>query len=63
MTTTRRLGEQEARHSAARRPRPKVEPPPALPLCPKARPRWPAFFAARITSPTKFFGRLATWLP
>ena len=26
-------------------------------------PRWPAFFAARITSPTKLFGRLAPWLP
>ena len=55
--------EREARNNAARRPRPKVERPAVLPLCPKARPPWPAFFAARITSPTKLFGRLALWLP
>jgi hypothetical protein len=38
MTTTRRLGEREAGDSAVRRPRPKIERPPVLPLCPKAPP-------------------------
>ena len=63
MTTTRRPGDREARDSAARRPRPKVERPAEPPLRLNVWPRWPAFFAARITSPTKLFGRLAPWLP
>jgi hypothetical protein len=63
MTTTRRLDDREARDSAARRPQPKVERPTDRPLGPNVQPRWPAFFAARITSPTKLFGRLAPWLP
>ena len=63
MTTTRRPGEREDRDRAARRPRPKVDRPVVPPVRPKALPVWPAFFAARITSPTKLFGRLAPWLP
>ena len=63
MTTTRRPGDREARDSAARRPRPKVERPADPLLRLNVWPRWPAFFAARITSPTKLFGRLAPWLP
>ena len=53
MMTTRRLDEREARDSAARRPRPKVERPTVPLLRLKVWPRWPAFFAALITSPTK----------
>ena len=63
MTTTRRPGDGVARDSAARRPRPKVERPAEPPLRLNVWLRWPAFFAARITSPTKLFGRLAPWLP
>ena len=63
MTTTRRLREREAKDSAARRPRPKVERPTVPLLRLKVWPRWPAFFAALITSPTKVFGRLAPRLP
>jgi len=59
MTTTRRPGDREARDSAARRPRPKVERPAEPPLRLNVWLRWPAFFAARITSPTKLLGRLA----
>ena len=61
--TTRRPGDRDDRESAARRPRPKVERP-LLPLAPrKFLPVWPAFFAARITSPTKVSGRLPPRLP
>src|SRR5271155_1239924 len=63
MMTTRRLRGRVDRDRAARRPRPNVEPPAEPPLRPNVLPRWPAFFAARITSPTKVFGRLAPWLP
>ena len=63
MTTTRRLVDRDASESAARRPRPNVDrPEPAL-LPEKVRPRCPAFFAARITSPTKLFAFFAPWLP
>ena len=63
MTTTRRPDERDARDSAGRRPRPKVERPADPPLPLKAGPRWPAFFAARITSAMKLFGRLAPRSP
>ena len=63
MTTTRRPGYRDDSDRAARRPRPKVERPrrPAAP--PKVLPVCPALFAARITSPTSVFGRLAPRLP
>src|SRR5271155_137495 len=63
MMTTRRPRGRVDRDRAARRPRPNVERPAGPPLRPNVLPRWPAFFAARITSPTKLFGRLAPWLP
>src|SRR5579872_3207628 len=63
MMTTRLPRGRVDRDRAARRPRPNVERPAELLLRPNALPRWPAFFAARITSPTKVFGRLAPWLP
>ena len=63
MMTTRRPRGRVDRDRAARRPRPNVERPAEPPLRPNVLPRWPAFFAARITSPTKLFGRLAPWLP
>ena len=44
---------------AARRPRPKVDRKLLAPVRPKLFPVWPAFFAARMTSPTKLLGRLA----
>jgi hypothetical protein len=56
-------GEREARDSAARRPRPKVECPPVPMLGRNVCPLWPAFFAANITSPTKVLGRLAARSP
>ena len=62
MTTTRRPGERAASESAARRPRPNVE----LPLLlsrPNSLPVCPAFLAARMTWPTKLFGRLAPRFP
>ena len=63
MTTTRRPDGRDASDSAARRPRPKVERPADPPLPLKAGPRCPAFIAARITSATKPFGRLAPRWP
>jgi hypothetical protein len=63
MMTTRQLDDREARGSAACRPRPKVERFSGAPLRFNLWPGWPAFFTARITSPTKLFGRLARWLP
>ena len=63
MTTTRRVDERDASESAARRPRPKVDRPLPFPAPLNVAPRWPAFAAARITSPTKVFGRLAPRLP
>ena len=63
MTMTRRPGERDDMESAARRPRPNVERPCARPLRPKPMPVWPAFFAARIASPTKLFGRFAPRAP
>src|ERR1700733_14697953 len=63
MMTTRRPRGRVDRDRAARRPRPNVERPAEPPLRPNVLPRWPAFLAARITSPTKVFGRLAPWLP
>ena len=60
--TTRREVERSDSERAARRPRPNREPlAPAL-MRPKLWPICPAFFAARITSPTKLFGGLAPWL-
>src|ERR1700674_4187724 len=54
MTTTRRPGDRCDNESAAPRPRPKVERlGPAVP--PKRLPVYPAFFAARMTSPIKVF--------
>ena len=61
--TTRRPGDRDDRESAARRPRPKVERPLLPPAPRKFLPVWPAFFAARITSPTKLFGGLTPLLP
>jgi hypothetical protein len=63
MKTTRRPWGRVDRDRAARRPRPNVDRPAEPPLRSNVFPRWPAFFAARITSPTKVFGRLAPWLP
>ena len=63
MMTTRRPRGRVDSDRAARRPRPNVERPAEPPLLPNVLPRWPAFFAARVTSPTKVFGRLAPWLP
>ncbi len=62
MTTTRRPGERAASESAARRPLPNVELPLLLPT-PNSLPVCPAFLAARITWPTKLFGRLAPRFP
>jgi hypothetical protein len=63
ITTTRRLGERDARDSAARRPLPNAE----RPLVPLPRlnslPVSPAFLAACMTWPTKLFGRLAPRFP
>ena len=59
MTTTRRLGDREARDSAARRPRPKVERP-AVPLLRlNVWPRWPA--SSRPASPPQ--RALGRWRP
>src|ERR1700730_14033236 len=55
MTTTRRPGDRCDNESAAPHPRPKVERlGQAVP--PKRLPVYPAFFAARMTSPIKVFG-------
>jgi hypothetical protein len=62
MTTTRRIGERAARESAARRLRPNVELPLLLPR-PNFLPVCPAFLAARMTCPTKLFGRWAPQFP
>src|ERR1700722_18929648 len=62
MTTTRRPGERAASESAARRPRPNVELPLLLPR-PNSLPVCPAFLAARMTWPTKLFGRLVPRFP
>ena len=60
--TTRRAFDRSRIETAARRPRPNRER-----LGPwlerKLLPTWPAFFAARITSPTKVCGRLPPRLP
>src|SRR5579863_4503828 len=63
MMTTRLPRGRVDRDRAVRRPRPNVDRPVEPPLRPNVLPRWPAFFTARITSPTKVFGRLAPWLP
>src|ERR1700686_5182710 len=63
MITTRRPGDRDDRESAAGRPRPKVERPLPPPALRKFLPVCPAFFAARITSPTKLLGGLAPLLP
>ena len=61
-TVTRRAFERSRIETAARRPRPNRER-----LRPwlerKLLPTCPAFFAARITSPTKVWGRLPPRLP
>src|ERR1700738_4133681 len=63
MTTTRRPGERAASESAARRPLPNVERPFVPPPRPNSLPVYPAFLAARMTWPTKLFGRLAPRFP
>ena len=55
--TTRRPVDRDERESAARRPRPKRERLRTALAAAKLLPTCPAFFAARITSPTKLFGR------
>ena len=63
MTTTRRPGDREARDSAARRPRPKVERPGEPPLRLNVWLRWPAFFAAASPRQRSSSVSLAPWLP
>src|ERR1700737_1742990 len=63
MTTTRRLGERTASDSPTPRPPPNVERP-LVPLPrPNSLPVCPALLAARMTWPTKLFGRLAPRFP
>src|SRR5579872_2508225 len=56
LITTWREGEWSDKASAACRPRPKRERRAPPPPRPNPRPVWPAFLAARITSPTKLVG-------
>ena len=64
MMTTRRPGERERQRQGGAPASPERRAALRRRRCGRSvLPVWPAFFAARITSPTKVFGRLAPWLP